>query len=425
MDTLRPTSGHHVVIVGAGFGGLQAAKALADVAVHITVIDRRNHHLFQPLLYQVATAGLNPADIAHPIRAILRSQRNVEVVMASVEGVEPDDRRVVLDNGDRVAYDTLILATGAGHSYFGHGEWELHAPGLKSIEDAIEIRRRILLAFEAAERTDDRDEQQRWLTFVVVGGGPTGVELAGSLTEVAFGTMRRDFRRVDPTRARVILVEGLDRILTAYHPSLSERAAQQLRDLGVDVRLGAMVEHVDERGVDTSEGRIDAYTVLWGAGVAASPLGRDLGVEVDKAGRVPVADDLSVPGHPEILVIGDLAAAGTDDDPVPGTAPAAIQGGRHAAAVVEARLAGRTPPRFRYRDKGSLATIGRSRAVGQIGPLRVWGWPAWVLWWAVHLFYLIGFRSRLAVMSSWAWSYLTFQRGARLITTGWRPTARG
>jgi NADH:ubiquinone reductase (H+-translocating) len=414
---------HHVVVVGAGFGGLSAARELAGAPVEVTLIDRRNHHLFQPLLYQVATAALNPADIAHPIRSILRSQANARVLMATVEAIEPDERRVVLDDGSSLVYDTLVLATGAGHSYFGNDGWEAHAPGLKSLEDAVEIRRRILLAFEAAERTEDPDEQRRLLTFVVVGGGPTGVELAGALTEVAFRTMRRDFRRIDPAAARVVLVEGLDRILTAYHPSLSAKAQRQLEALGVEVQLDTMVKGVDDDGVDTDGGRIEAATVLWGAGVAASPLARHLGVDLDKAGRVPVEADLTVPGHPEILVIGDLAAAGTPDDPVPGIAPAAIQGGRHAAAVVRARLTGRPAPRFRYRDKGSLATVGRAAAVGQIGPLRLSGTVAWVLWWAVHLWYLIGFRNRLAVMASWAWSYLTFQRGARLITSRWRPAA--
>lgn len=417
------TDRHHVVIVGAGFGGLAATRALADAPVDVTLIDRRNHHLFQPLLYQVATAALNPADIAYPIRAIFRSQENVQVLLGAVERIDPDGRRVVLTDGDEVAYDTLILATGAGHSYFGNEQWERHAPGLKSLEDAVEIRRRILLAFEAAERAEDPDEQRRLLTFVVVGGGPTGVELAGAITEVAFRTMRRDFRRIDPANARVVLVEGLDRILTAYHPSLSAKAEAQLEQLGVEVRLGTMVKEVDDRGVDTDDGRIDAGTVLWGAGVAASPLARHLGVELDRAGRVPVEPDLTVPGHPEILVIGDLAAAGSPDDPVPGIAPAALQGGRHAAEVVLARLRGRPVPPFRYRDKGSLATIGRAAAVGEIGPLRLSGLVAWVLWWAVHLFYLIGFRNRLSVMASWGWSYLTFQRTARLITSRWRPAA--
>jgi NADH:ubiquinone reductase (H+-translocating) len=392
---------HEVVVVGAGFGGLQAVKSLADAPVRVTLIDRRNHHLFQPLLYQVATAGLNPSDIAYPIRAALRDQDNVEVLLGTVERIDPDARRIVLADGATLDYDTLILASGAGHSYFGHPEWEAHAPGLKSVEDAIEIRRRVLLAFEAAERAPELDEQRRWLTFVVVGGGPTGVELAGALTEIAFRTMRRDFRRIDPTHARVILVEGLDRILTAYPESLSAKAVRQLEGLGVEVRLGTMVQGVDGEGVDTDQGRIEARTVLWGAGVQASPLGRDLGVELDRAGRVCVEPDLTVRGHPEILVVGDLAAIDTDGDPVPGVAPAALQGGRHAAAVIEARLEGRPAPVFRYRDKGSLATIGRSAAVGQIGPLKLSGFVAWVLWWAVHLWYLVGFRNRLSVMSGW------------------------
>jgi NADH:ubiquinone reductase (H+-translocating) len=423
MTTPEASRKHRVVIVGAGFGGLEATKALADAAVDITIVDRKNHHLFQPLLYQVATAALNPADIAYPIRRILRDQPNVRVLMGVVERLDVDHRRVVLADGEVLPYDTLILATGAGHSYFGNDAWEEHAPGLKSIEDAIEIRRRILMAFEAAERTDDPEEQRRLLTFVVVGGGPTGVELAGALTEIAFRTLRRDFRHIDPANARVILVEAVDRILTAYDPKLSEKARRQLERLGVEVRLGTMVKGVDEEGVDTDGGRIESRTVLWGAGVKASPLAGQLGVELDRAGRVPVEPDLTVTGHPEILVVGDLAAVDRDGDLVPGTAPAAMQGGRHAAAVISARLAGRSTPEFRFVDKGSLATIGRSSAVGEIGPLKLSGFVAWILWWAVHVWYLVGFRNRLRVMTSWAWAYLTFHRGSRLITSRWRPAA--
>lgn len=411
---------HRVVIVGGGFGGLRAAKRLAGVDADVTLVDRRNHHLFQPLLYQVATAGLNPADIADPIRRILRDQTNVEVLLAEAVRVRADDRVLELDAGE-LRYDTLVLATGARHSYFGHDEWEADAPGLKSVEDALEIRRRILSAFERAERATDPAERRRLLTFVVVGGGPTGVELAGAIAEIAFRSLSRDFRRIDPTNADVILLEGLDRILSTYPPSLSASARAQLSALRVDVRTGTLVTGVDGGGVDTSGGRIDAATVLWAAGVAASPLAATIGCQLDRSGRVLVEPDMSVPDHPEILVIGDLAAAGTDGEAVPGVAPAALQGGNHAAAVIRADLEGRPRPAFRYHDKGSLATIGRSAAVADFGRVRFGGFAAWVLWWAIHIAFLIDFRSRLAVMWGWAWQYVTFQHGARLITGRWRP----
>jgi NADH dehydrogenase len=416
--TTTGTDTHRVVIVGGGFGGLFTAKALADAPVQITLIDRRNHHLFQPLLYQVATAGLNPSDIAYPIRAIVRKQRNVRVLLGEVTGIDAEERAVTLADGSSLPYDTLVLATGATHAYFGNDHWAQHAPGLKTVEDALDIRARVLLAFERAERETDAVRRQAELTFVVIGGGPTGVELAGAISEIALRTLSRDFRSIDPTTARVVLVEGLPRILTAYPESLSAKATTQLRELGVEVRTDCKVTGIDADGVDTTTGRIEARTVVWGAGVAASPLGQALGVPLDRAGRVVVEPDLSIPGHPEVLVIGDLAAAKqADGSPVPGVAPAAMQGGRHAAKVVRADLAGTVRPTFRYRDKGSLATIGRSSAVADFGPGRRFsGFPAWVLWWLVHLLYLVGFRNRLLVWFSWAWQWLTFQRGARLIT---------
>ena len=416
--------GHRVVIVGGGFAGLEAAKRLASAPVEVTLIDRRNHHLFQPLLYQVATAGLNPADIAYPIRAILRRQRNVEVLLGEVSDVDTTGQEVVLVDGERVPFDHLILAAGARHAYFGHPDWERDAPGLKTVEDALEIRRRVLQAFEIAERTSDAAERDAALTFVVVGAGPTGVELAGAIAEIATRTLAKDFRNIDPTTARVVLVEGLDRVLSSFHPRLSERARAQLEDLGVEVRTDTRVNDVDSGGVDLDGGeRIDARTVVWGAGVAASPLAQALDVDLDNAGRVPVDGALAVPGHPRILVVGDMAAAVSGGASVPGVAPAAVQGGSHAARVVRADLEGAPRPAFRYRDKGSLATIGRSAAVAEFGRLRFSGFFAWVLWWAVHIALLIGFRSRALVLFGWGWSWLTFKRGARLITTRWRPGA--
>lgn len=408
---------HKVVIVGGGFAGLTVARALRGAPVEVTLIDRRNHHLFQPLLYQVATAALNPSDIAYPIRSVLRNQANATVLLAEVVDVDTVARRVVLDDGVGLPYDHLVVATGASHSYFGNDQWADDAPGLKTIDDALDIRRRVLLAFEAAERSDDPVEREALLTFVVVGAGPTGVELAGAIQEIAVHTLVDDFRRVDPTTARVVLVEGLDRVLTTYPPSLSERALRQLERLGVEVQTATRVTGIDATGVDTDRGRIDARTVIWGAGVAASGLGAVLPAERDRAGRVMVEPDLSLPDHPEVLVVGDLAAVTTaDGTPVPGVAPAAMQGGRHAADVIRADLAAKQRPRFRYRDKGSLATVGRSAAVAHFGGFRMAGFWAWVAWWAVHIFYLIGFRNRLLVMFGWAWSWLTFRRGARLIT---------
>ncbi len=403
--------------MGCGFGGLAAARALAVAEVDVTIIDRRNHHVFQPLLYQVATAGLNPSDIAQPIRFILRRQSNARVLLADVTSVDLAERRVETSVGP-VAYDVLVVATGATHSYFGNDEWAADAPGLKTVEDALEIRRRLLLAFERAESTTDEDERRRQMTFVVVGGGPTGVELAGAVQEIATRTLRPDFRTIDTTDARVVLVEAGPRVLSQYPEKLSASAARQLEGLGVEVRLEAPVTAIDRHGVTTEHGVIPAATVLWGAGVQASPLGATLGVETDRAGRVCVAPDLSVPGHPEVFVIGDLAAASDDDGtPVPGVAPAAQQGGRHVAACITADLAGRERPPFRYRDRGSLATIGRSAAVVDLSPrIRFGGFAAWFLWWLVHIWSLVGFRSRVRAFAGWGWQYLFGRRTARLIT---------
>lgn len=418
---------HRVVIVGGGFGGLEAAKRLADEPVEITLIDRRNHHLFQPLLYQVATAGLNPSDIAHPIRAVLRSQANVDVVLGEVVDVGAD--QVTLLDGSVIPFDHLILAAGARHAYFGNDQWERHAPGLKSVEDALEIRRRVLAAFERAERADDAATQRAELTFVVVGAGPTGVEMAGAIAEIATRTLAQDFRTIDPTTAEVLLVEGAERVLTAFDQRLSTKAEHQLGRLGVRVQTNTMVTAVDADGVTVSgpdgDREIPSATVIWAAGVAASPLGRTLGVELDRAGRVPVDESLSLAeaGRPNVFVIGDMAAARSEGAPVPGVAPAAVQGAATAVGAILADLQGSDRPRFRYRDKGSLATIGRSAAVAEFGPLRLSGFAAWVLWWAVHIALLIGFRSRALVLFSWGWSWATFRRGARLITTPWRPEA--
>ena len=404
-----------VVIIGGGFGGLYAARALRRAPVDVTLVDRRNHHLFQPLLYQVASAALNPSDIAYPIRAALRRQRNARVLLAEAESIDVDRRIVTLDDGE-LEYDYLIVATGATHAYFGHDEWAEHAPGLKSIEDALEIRRRVLLAYEAAERETVTGLRREWLTFVVVGAGPTGVELAGALAEIARHSLAKDFRSIDPADACVILLEGGDRVLPPYVPKLSAKAQRQLEKLGVEVRTKSLVTGIDDRGVDIGGDRIGARTVLWAAGVAASPLARSLGAPLDRAGRVEVEADLSVPGHPEVFVIGDLAAAGAPDARVPGVAPAAIQGGRHAAQCIRRAVRELPSEPFRYRDKGSLATIGRAAAVADFGRLKFGGFFAWAAWMLIHIFFLIGFRTKVFVMLSWAWAYLTFRRGARLIT---------
>ncbi len=412
-----------VVIVGAGFGGLEAAKALADAppSVNVTVIDKRNHHTFQPLLYQVATAGLNPSDIAQPIRQIVGGQANCRVLLAEVTEVDVARRRLDTSLGP-VDFDYLIVATGATHAYFGHDEWASLAPGLKTVEDALDIRRRILLAFERAEASADRAEQQRHMTFVVVGAGPTGVELAGAIQEIATQTLRGQYRAIDTTRSRVVLLEAGPRVLPTFSEKLSAAAAEQLTSLGVEVHTSRPVTDIDPEGVDTEEGPIPASTVLWAAGVAASSLGESLSrgsdVELDRSGRVKVTAGLTVPGADNVFVVGDLAAA-TDADgvPVPGVAPGAQQGGRHAAACIEADLANRPRPDFVYRDKGSMATVGRSRAVVELGPrLQFSGFVAWVAWWLVHIWSLVGFRSRATVMAGWGWQYLTRRRDARLIT---------
>ena len=405
-----------VVILGGGFGGLNAAKALRKAPVQVVMVDRRNHHLFQPLLYQVATAALNPSDIATPIRRVLRHQANVEVILGDATAVDVQGRRVVLRDG-AVPYDFLIIATGATHAYFGHPEWERDAPGLKTLEDAVEIRRRVLLAYEAAEREDDPERRQDWLTFVVVGGGPTGVELAGALVEISRHVLASDFRRIDSRKARVVLIEAGPRILPAYVPELSDRAAERLRRMGCEVLLGTPVTRVDAEGVSFGDRRIRSRCVIWAAGVAPSPIARSLGVPLDRVGRVKVQPDLSVPGAPEIFVVGDLAAAeDREGKPLPGLAPVAIQGGRHAARQIVRTVRGEPRQPFHYFDKGTLATIGRNAAVVQIGPLRSVGFFAWVVWLFVHILMLIGFRNRFLVLSQWAWIYFRYERGARLIT---------
>ena len=416
MTELSTQHKTRVVIVGGGFGGLSTAKGLADAPFNVTLIDRNNHHLFQPLLYQVATAGLSPADIASPIRGILGGQRNVKIMLAEVSGVDVTRKEVIAD-GRRIGYDYLVLATGARHAYFGHNDWAAFAPGLKTIDDATYLRRRILLAFERAENETDVDERRRLMTFVVVGGGPTGVEMAGAIAELAKRALASDFQSIDPQCASIVLIEGAQRLLTPFDPSLSHAARRSLNQLGVDVRLGAAVTDCSCEGVRLGDQFISTRTIIWAAGVMASPAGRWLGAEVDRAGRVMVRADLSVPGHPDVFVIGDTAAVtGADGAMLPGVAPVAKQQGQYVARALVARYQGRTAAVFRYRDFGSLATIGRSRAVAQFGKLRLSGFPAWVLWSGAHVYFLIGFRNRFVVALNWAWSYITFQRGSRLIT---------
>jgi len=409
-----------VLVVGGGFAGLYAAVALSGAPVRVSLVDRRNHHLFQPLLYQVATAALSPGDIAQPIRHILRRHRNVQVLLGEATAVDVAGRRVRLADGAALPYDWLILATGAGHAYFGHEEWRALAPGLKDIDDALEIRRRLLLAFEAAEREADPERRRALLTFVIVGGGPTGVELAGALAEVARDALARDFRAIDPRQARIVLLEAGPRLLAGFAESLGAAAAGELAARGVDVRLGTPVTGLAPGRVEAGAERIAAETVVWAAGVRASPLARSLGVPLDRVGRVLVEPDLSVPGHPEIFVVGDLAAflhdPGAPGVPLPGLAPVAIQMGRHAAANVRRAVRGEPARPFRYRGRGMMATIGRNAAVAQIGRLRLTGVVAWLVWVLVHVRSLIGFRNRLLVLVEWAWAYLTFNRGVRLIT---------
>jgi NADH dehydrogenase len=411
-----------VLILGCGFGGLFAARALRGAPVEVTVVDRTNHHLFQPLLYQVATAGLAAPAVAEPIRRILAGQKNTTVLYGEAQRVDLAARKVILENGEALGYDRLILATGARDSYFGHDDWAAHAPGLKTLEDAFDIRRRILLAFERAERESDPAKRAAWLTFVVIGAGATGVEMAGMLAEIARHTLTGEFRHYDPRNARVVLVEGLDRVLPPYPPELSERARLQLERLGVTVWLGRRVTGIDKGGVQLGGERLEARTVIWCAGIAGSALGATLGVPLDRGGRVVVEPDLSVPGHPEVQVVGDLALLPAHQPPVPGVAPAAKQMGRHAARNIVAGLAGKPARPFRYRDYGQLATIGRSAAVAMFGRIRIWGWLAWVAWLTAHIYFLIGFRNRLVVLIDWAWAYWTFERSARIVIgEGRRP----
>jgi NADH dehydrogenase len=406
-----------VVIIGAGFGGLEAAKALKRATADVIVIDRHNHHCFQPLLYQVATAALSPADIAWPIRHILRPQRNATVLMEEVQGIDPEKKVLHTQYGE-IAYDYLVIATGATHSYFGHDEWSKFAPGLKRIEDATRIRRSILIAFERAEVTQDQDQQRRLLTFVIVGGGATGVEMAGAIADVAGQTLAADFRRIDPRSARIVLVEAGPRLLPTFPPSLSDYALRTLTRSGVEVKTDTLVTKCDANGVDLKNGRIDADTVIWAAGVTASPAVRWLNTEADRAGRVKVGADLSVPGHPEIFVVGDTAAV-TDSkgQPVPGIAPAAKQMGKYVGKLISARIAGREWKKpFRYMHLGELATIGRRAAVVKFGALELKGFLGWLFWSLAHIYFLIGLRNRFVVAFNWFWDYITFQRGARLIT---------
>lgn len=405
------------MIIGGGFGGLAVARGLARAKARVTVVDSRNHHLFQPLLYQVATAGLSPADIAEPIRGVLRRQRNAEVILGRVREIDRA-ARLVHTEGDHapIAYDYLVVATGVGNAYFGHPEWEEHAPGLKSVEEALEIRRRVLGAYEDAERDPERAQAEGWLTFVVVGGGPTGVELAGALAELARFTLAGNFRKIDPRSARVILCEGGERILSAFDPDLSEKAKRSLEALGVEVRLGNYVSEITADHLTIGGEVIQTRNVLWAAGVAGTPLLQSLDTPLDRAGRVLVQPDLSVPGDPRVFVIGDAAALQQDGEWIPGVAPAAIQGGEHAAAMIQRELAGEPTEPFRYFDKGSMATIGRSAAIAAVGKLKLHGTLAWLAWLVIHLLFLIGFRNRAMVLFQWAWAYFTYQRGARLVT---------
>jgi NADH dehydrogenase len=414
----------HVVIIGGGFGGLEAAKKLSGEPVRVTVIDRTNYHLFQPLLYQVATAALSPADIAAPIRGILSRCRNMTVILAEVVSVNVNTRVIQLADGE-IDYDFLIVATGARHSYFGHPEWEQLAPGLKSLEDAVEIRRRILMAFEFAEKTSDEAARQAAMTFVIVGGGPTGVEMAGAIAEIARYTLEKDFRRIDPKLARVILIESAPNVLAAYPKDLQQSAAKQLRELGVELRTGIYATNVSEAGVQLGDEFIPCRVKIWAAGNTASSVGASLGASVDKVGRVMVNNDLTIPGHPEVQVIGDLANFPYQTgEPLPGVSPVAMQQGRHAADNILGMIDGRKPQRFWYWDKGSMATIGRNKAVADLHWLHLSGLPAWMVWLFVHILFLVGFRNRLAVLFQWAWAYLTFNKGARLITRNFQAEQR-
>ena len=415
---------HRVVIIGGGFAGLSLARCLRRVAVDVTLVDRRNFHLFQPLLYQVATGGLSPANISAPLRSVLKRQKNTRVLLAEASDFNLADRQVILSDGV-LEYDTLVVATGATHHYFGNDQWQTLAPGLKTIEDATEIRRRIFLAFEAAERTTDPDKVRELLTFVVIGGGPTGVELAGALAEIARDTLTHEFRSIDPADARILLLEGTDQVLPSYPGRLPAQAKKQLEQLGVTVRTGTLVSNITSHQVSIRVGeqveQLPTRTVLWAAGVKASPLAQRIavlaGVEMDRAGRVPVKQDLTVPGHPDVFVIGDMASfAHQRDNPLPGVAPVAMQQGKHVARTIRNRLHGKPTTAFRYRDYGTMATIGRHRAVAVCGPFQFSGYLAWFAWLLIHVMNLVEFRDRLFVLLEWAWSYITWNRGARLIT---------
>ena len=416
-------SPHHVVIIGGGFGGLYAAKALGNAPVQVTLIDKRNFHLFQPLLYQVATGTLSPADISSPLRSVLSDNKNTKVLLGEVTDIDPDAKKVIL-RGEEVSYDTLIVATGVSHHYFGKDEWETVAPGLKTVENALEMRRRIFLAFEAAEKETDPEKRRAWLTFAIVGGGPTGVELAGAIAELAYSTLKKDFRNIDTTEARILLLEGMDRILPPYKPELSAKAAASLQKLGVTVLTKALVTNIENHVITVKQGeqieQIPARTILWAAGVKASPMSKVLnqrtGVELDRVGRVIVQPDLSIAGNPNIFVIGDLANLSQDGKPLPGVAPVAMQEGEYVAKLIEQRLAGKPAPPFRYIDFGSLAVIGRNAAVVDLGYVRFTGLLAWLFWVFIHIYYLIEFDNKLVVMIQWGWNYFTRKRGARLIT---------
>lgn len=420
----QKTAPPQVVIVGAGFGGLEAAKKLECETVHVMVVDRTNYHLFQPLLYQVATAALSPADIAAPVRAVLTKCRNMEVVLSEVQSIDIAARKVRATDRE-IDYDYLILATGARHSYFGHDEWEKLAPGLKSLEDAIEIRRRLLMAFEYAEKITDQAARAAAMTFVIIGGGPTGVEMAGAIAEIARYTLAKDFLHIDPSSARVILVEGEPRVLAAFPEDLSASALKQLRDLGVEVRTGVHATNLTDAGLNVGDEFIPCRVKIWAAGNNASFVGKTLGVPVDRAGRVIVNDDLTIPDHPEVQVIGDLANfSHQTGQPLPGVSPVAMQQGRHAARNILAMIDGRKPQRFWYWDKGSMATIGRNRAVADLHFIHLSGLPAWMVWLFVHIIFLVGFRNRIVVLLQWAWAYLTFNKGARLITRNFQAESR-